>query len=150
MSSGRVLVLTCAAVAFLAVSFAVARWLTQDNRERGAVTDLLRAQGRGDVAAMLGILDGCKQRSSCVALVRRNARALRRSRRIEIVRYDSSTAHALGTDAGPTRVAWSDGTSAPVVVQCIAVRRRGLAILNADIVLSAIGAPIAGEAPCPR
>jgi hypothetical protein len=145
-----VLALTSAAVAFLAVSFAVARWLTQDNRERGAVTDLLRAQARGDVAAMLALLDGCEQDSGCRALVERNARALRRSGKVEIVRYDSATAHALGDDTGPTRVAWGDGTAAPIVVQCIEVERRGLAVLNSDVVLSSIGVPIDGEAPCPR
>jgi hypothetical protein len=145
-----VLALTSAAVAFLAVSFAVARWLTQDNRERGAVTDLLRAQARGDVAAMLALLHGCEQDSRCKALVERNARALRRGGKIQIVRYDSATAHALGDDAGPTRVAWGDGTDAAVVVQCVEVERRGLAVLNSDVVLSSIGAPIDGEASCPR
>jgi hypothetical protein len=145
-----VLALTSAAVAFLAVSFAVARWLTQDNRERGAVTDLLRAQARGDVAAMLALLDDCEQDSACKGLVERNARTLRRSGEIEIVRYDSQTAHALGDESGPTRVAWGDGTDAPVVVQCVEVERRGLAVLNSDLVLSSIGAPIDGEASCPR
>ena len=144
------LALTSAAVAFLVVSFAVARWLTQDNRERGAVTDLLRAQARGDAAAMLGILDGCAETSACAAQARSNARALRRRGSLEIVRYDSSTAHALGRETGPTRVAWSDGTDAAVVVQCVDVERRGLAVLGGDIVLTSIGAPIDGEAPCPR
>jgi hypothetical protein len=150
VSPGRVLALTSAAVAFLAVSFAVARWLTQENRERGAVTDLLRAQSRGDVAAMLAILDGCAEDSACKALVERNARALRRRGRIEIVRYDSATSHALGDESGPTRVAWGDGTAAPIVVQCVEVERRGLAVLNSDVTLSSIGAPIGGESPCPR
>ena len=139
-----------AAVAFLAVSFAVARWLTQDNRERGAVTDLLRAQGRGDVAAMLARPRRLRRARACKATVERNARELRRRGRLEIVRYDSSDSHALGDDAGPTRVAWSDGTAAPVVVQCVEVERRGLAVLGGEIVLSSIGAPIAGEASCPR
>jgi hypothetical protein len=145
-----VLALTSVAVAFLVVSFAVARWLTQDNRERGAVTDLLRAQARGDVAAMLAILDGCEGDTGCRTLVERNAHLLRRKRKVQIVRYDSATAHALGDEAGPTRVAWGDGTDAPVVVQCVAVERRGLAVLNSDIVLSSIGAPIDGGASCPR
>ena len=141
---------TSAAVAFLAVSFAVARWLTQENRERDAVTDLLRAQARGDVAAMLALLDGCAANSACLARVKGNAQRLRRRGDVEIVRYDSSTAHALSTESGPTRVAWSDGTKAPVVVQCVEVERRGFAPFGADVVLSSIGAPIGGESACPR
>src|SRR6188768_2438431 len=98
---------------------AVARWLTQDNRERDAVTDLLRAQAHGDVAAMLALLDGCAANSACLARVKGNAQRLRRRGDVEIVRYDSSTAHALSTESGPTRVVWTDGTKAPVVVQCV-------------------------------
>jgi hypothetical protein len=150
VSTGRVLAYTSAAVAFLAVSFAVARWLTQDNRERDAVTDLLRAQAHGDVAAMLALLDGCAANSACLARVTSNAKRLRRGGKIEIVRYDSSTAHALSSESGPTRVAWGDGTKAAIVVQCVEVERRGFAPFGADIVLSSIGAPIGGESACSR
>ncbi len=150
MSIGRVLVIGSAAVAFLAVSFAVARWLTQDNRERDAVTDLLRAQARGDVGAMLDQLDGCSRDTACRARVVRNAETLRRSGRVRILRYDSSTARSLGDESGPTRVVWSDGPDADIVVQCISVQRRGIPLLGADVTLSSIGAPIGGESSCPR
>ena len=36
------------AAIFVLFSFLVARWLTAENRERTAVTDLLRAQAGGD------------------------------------------------------------------------------------------------------
>ena len=71
---GRALAIAFAVVAFLVVSFAVARWLTQDNRERGAVTDLLRAQARGDARAMLALLDRLREREAiCRIAVRANA-----------------------------------------------------------------------------
>ncbi len=150
MSPGRALAIASAVVAFLAVSFAVARWLTQDNRERGAVTDLLSAQARGDARGMLAALDGCARDAACRAGVERNARSLRRPGPVRIVRYDSATARSLGDRTGPTRVAWTGRAGEAVVVQCVTVERRGLALLGADIVLSSIGAPIKGDTSCPR
>ena len=84
-----------AVAAFLAVSFAVARWLTQDSRERGAVTDLLRAQGRGDAAAMLALLDGLRPPRR-LAPREGNARPAR-ARSCQDRRDDSCTAHSLAT-----------------------------------------------------
>lgn len=150
VSLGRALFIASAVVAFLAISFAVARWLTQDNRERGAVTDLLRAQARGDVPAMLQQLEGCRSDVACRTRVESNARALRRPGAVRILRYDSATARALGDESGPTRVAWSNGPDAAIVVQCITVERRAKALLGADVVLSSIGGPIPGDAACPR
>lgn len=139
-----------AVAAFLVVSFAVARWLTQDSRERSVVTDLLRAQGRGDVSAMLRLLDGCAARTACRSDVERNAATLRGAEDVRIVRYDSATARATNDRHGSTRVAWTRGTDQPVTVQCVTVDRRARALLGADISLAAIGRPILGEAPCPR
>ena len=148
MSPGRALAIAFAVAAFLVVSFAVARWLTQDNRERSAVTDLLRAQARGDARAMLDRLDGCLS-AVCRGDVRKNAATLQR-RAVRILRYDSGTARSLGDRKGHTRVAWSGGVDENVVVQCVSVERRGLAVFGADIVLSAIGRPIKGDTSCPQ
>lgn len=150
MTPGRALTIALAVAAFLVVSFAVARWLTQDSRERSAVTDLLRAQGRGDAAAMLALLDDCARRVACRADVERNAAALRGPGTVEIVRYDSTTARSFRDRRGPTRVAWTRGTDQPVTVQCVTVVRHARALLGADIRLAAIGRPINGEAACPR
>lgn len=150
MTLGRALTIALAVTAFLVVSFAVARWLTQDSRERSVVTDLLRAQARGDASAMLALLDGCAAGTTCRSDVERNAATLRGSGDLRIVRYDSSTARATGDRHGPTRVAWTRGADQPVTVQCVTVDRRALALLGADITLAAIGRPIQGEAACPR
>ena len=149
MSPGRALAIAFAVAAFLAVSFGVARWLAQDNRERSAVTDLLRAQARGDARAMLAQLDGCAAVAACSADVQANAAALRR-RTVRILRYDSQTARAFGDRSGPTRVAWSGGVDENAVVQCVVIERRGLAVFGSEIVLSAIGRPIKGDTSCPQ
>jgi hypothetical protein len=137
-----------AVAAFVLVSFLVARWLSAENRERTAVVDLLRAQARGDASAMLASLDGCAGDAGCRAAVERNARALRRSGSVRVLRVDSATSHALLADEGPTRVAWDVGGESLPVVQCVQVERRGLPLLGGEIALSAIGPRIAGDAPC--
>lgn len=147
MTLQRPAILVLAVAVFMLVSFLVARWLSAENRERTAVVDLLRAQARGDVPAMLAELHGCAGDAGCRASVERNARALRRSGRVRVLRIDSSTSHALLADEGPTRVAWDVGGESLPVVQCVQVERRSPA-LGGEIVLSGIGPRIAGDAAC--
>lgn len=148
MTLQRPAILVLVVAVFILVSFLVARWLSAENRERTAVVDLLRAQQRGDVPAMLALLDGCARDADCRAAVERNARSLRRSGRVRVLRVDSSTAHALLADEGPTRVAWDVGGESLPVVQCVQVERRGLPLLGGAIVLSGIGPRVAGDAAC--
>lgn len=136
------------AAIFILVSFLVARWLTAENRERTAVTDLLRAQAGGDADSMLALLEGCSSEPSCRAAVERNARALRRPGTVRVLRFDSSTAHALLAQSGVTRVAWDAGRTSLPVVQCIDVERRGVPFLGGEIVLRSISPKIAGAASC--
>ena len=134
---------------FLAVSFLVARWLTVENRERGAVVALLREQANGDGAAMLRSLPGCAPEPKCAATVAANARTLGGSGAVKILRYDSGTSFALGSASGQTRVAWDRGGNSDAVVQCVVVERSGLAFLDGSIVLRSISRPIAGVSSCP-
>ncbi len=79
MSLRRSFVIALSVAAFLVVSFMMARFLTQENRERAAVTDLLVAQARGDASGMVALLDGCDADAACRANVTRQARRLQRS-----------------------------------------------------------------------
>lgn len=142
------MIIAFGAAVFILFSFFVARWLTAENRERTAVTDLLRAQAGGDADAMLALLDGCTRRPRCVADVRRNARALRRPGDVRILRVDSATAHAVLAADGQTRVAWDVGGTSLPVVQCVDVERRGVPALGGPVVLTGIGPQIAGDAAC--
>ena len=141
----RVVLIAAAVVVFLAASAGVARWLTADNAERDKVTDLLRAQARGDAAAMLRELDRCG--GGCAARVRANATRLKRPGALQIARYDSSTSHALGADTGQTRVVWKTPTTL-TVVQCVTVKRTGNPIRGIDIQLLGISGPIPRESAC--
>jgi hypothetical protein len=123
-------VIALAVVGFLAISALVARWLTTDNAERDQVTQLLAAQLRDDPRAMLGHLHGCT--GSCVAQVVANARSLHRAGPLQIVAYDSATAHSLWSNSGPTRIVWKTPTTL-TVVQCVGVKRTGDALRGLSV-----------------
>ena len=135
------------ALVFLAVSALLARFLSTENAERDKEATLLQTQARGDVAAMLAQLDGCRERPSCVATARANATRLRRPGAVKILSLKSSTAYALTGASGQTRLAWTVIGRLPVV-QCVDVRRRGNPISGITVTLTSLSAPIANEADC--
>jgi hypothetical protein len=140
--------LAAGAIAFLAAALGLARWLTTENRERGDVVALLRAQARGDTRAMLARLEGCGRDTSCAATVARNARRLRRAGDVKILAYDSATSYALGAARGPTRVAWTVIDRGLPVVQCVDVERRGTVLAGRAITLHRLSPPIDRQASC--
>jgi hypothetical protein len=133
-------------VVLLAVAFALARYLTAENRERTAVFGLLKDEARGDARAMLARLPGCA--GACRAEVQRNAQRLRRAGDVKILAYDSSTAYALGAASGPTRVAWTIVDRQLPVVQCVQVQRTGSALAGRTITLRRLSPPIDRQATC--
>ena len=145
----RPVLIVLAVVAFLAVSFAVTRYLNNDTNERSQVEQLLRAQARGDAEAMLGLLR-CPDRA-CVELVRANARRLRGRGELKIALYQSQTAHALTSRTKYTRVVWFPaGQEELTTVQCVLVRRDGNAIAGMTVSLLRITAAFRDrESSCP-
>jgi hypothetical protein len=137
-----------AVLAFVAVSAVVARWLQADSAERTKVQRLLAAQGRGDGAAMARALGRCDP--ACARRMAVLAARLRHPGALEIVRYDSKTAHALGSRTAMTRVVWQVGGPDPTLptVQCIRVRRTGNALTGPRVTLLGLSAPIGREAGC--
>lgn len=133
-------------VAFLAISFVLARWLSTENAERDAIYAVLVAQARGDARAVRVRLTGCDAR--CAAVVQADARRLRRSGTPKILRLDSPTAYALGSATGTSRVAWTIVGRQLPVVQCVVVHRAGNAIAGRRVELRSISAPINGENSC--
>ena len=141
----RRVAIAAAVVAFLVVSALVARWLQADNVERTHVERLLEAQSRGDAGAMKQEVE-CAT-TQCDARLERLARRLRGTGEVEIVRYDSHTAHALGAKTAATRVVWQRKGVLPTV-QCVSVRRTGTALTGPDVTLVSLSAPIEREASC--
>ena len=143
--TARRLAIAAGVVAFLAVSGVLARWLSADGTERAQVERLLSAQARGDAAAMARELDRCDP--ACEQRLQRLASRLRRPGELEVVRYDSRTARALGDETGPTRVVWQLPGTLPTV-QCVQVRRNGGAVAGMRVRLVSLSAPIDREAAC--
>lgn len=138
--------IAAAVIVFLAASALVARWLNDDTVERARVVELLRAQARGDAAAMLRVVR-CSG-APCVALVRANARRLRARGDVKIALYQSQTAHALRSQTKPTRIVWFT-PGRLTTVQCVLVRRTGNVFAGVSVTLLRISAPIGRESSCP-
>jgi hypothetical protein len=130
---------------FLLVSVVVARWLSAEGAERDQVERLLNAQVRGDAAAMAREIGGCE--ATCERRMATLAARLKGPGDLEIVRYDSHTAHALGAKTAPTRVVWQR-TGQLTTVQCVRVRRTGNAVTGPTVTLLGLSAPIEREAGC--
>ena len=146
MSRRTKLLIAAGVVAFLAISFVLARYLTTENRERDAVYSLLKDQARGDARAMLARLDGCDAR--CRAAVQADARRLKRPGEVKILAYDSSTSYALAGASGQTRVAWTINNRQLPVVQCVEVVRGGNVLTGATISLRRLSVPIDRQGTC--
>jgi hypothetical protein len=135
-----------AAFLFLGLSALLARALTGAGTERSDVLALVRAQARGDAAAVLDALPACRAEPTCADVMRDRVEQLRRPGDVEILTYTPSVQVALTTRTGVGRVAWRAGASQPVV-QCVRVRREG-PLTGAGVELLAISEPIGGEESC--
>ena len=143
----RVALIGLGVVLFLAISAALARFLSVENVERDDEAALLQAQARGNAEAMLARLSGCRESAACVATVRANAGRLRRAGEPKILSLKSSTAYSLAGATGKTRLAWTVIGRLPVV-QCVDVRRTGNALTGVHIHLLTLSAPIPNAADC--
>jgi hypothetical protein len=143
----RVALIVIGILLFLAVSGLLARFFATENVERDDELALIQAQAKGNVNGMLADLTGCRERPSCVAAVRADARSLRRSGEVKILSLKSSTAYSLTGSSGQTRLAWTVIGRLPVV-QCIEVRRSGSIFEGITVSLRSLSAPIGNEADC--
>jgi hypothetical protein len=142
----RSLLIAVAVIAFLAIALLVTRWLSNDTNERGDVVTLLKAQAKGDAAAMLRVLN-CPD-AACKALAIANAKRLRAPGEVKIALYQSQTAHALRSRTKPTRVVWYTNPD-NTIVQCVLVRRKGNVFAGTSVSLLRLSAPIPRESSCP-
>ncbi|HWW89973.1 MAG TPA: hypothetical protein VNY35_04240 [Solirubrobacteraceae bacterium] len=142
-------VLAIGVILVVVVGALLGRFLSTENTERNDEAALIAAEARGDVTGMLALLSGCRQSPSCVALVRANAgnSRLRRAGAVKILSLKSSTAYALSSSSGKTRIAWTVIGELPVV-QCVEVRRTGNFLRGITISLLSLSAPIPNEADC--
>ena len=144
----RRLLFTAAVLVFLAITAFLARALTVDGAERSAITDLLRAEARGDHATMAREITDCRRAAACLRRVAEDARTLTRAGSLKILELNPSAGFSLGSTTGTARVAWRAGASLPVV-QCVRVRRAGDIVKGIRIELLEISRRIKTSADCP-
>jgi hypothetical protein len=134
------------AFVFLGISFLLARALTGPGAERAKVLDVLRAEARGDAAAVLKQLPACAAEPACASVTRDRVAKLRRPGKVEVLSYQPSVRVTMTRRLGTGRVAWRAGTSLPVV-QCVKAQREG-PLTGGGVTLLSISQPIRGEASC--
>jgi hypothetical protein len=137
-----------AVVLFLAVSALLARIFSADGAERSAITALVQAEARGDTNGMLERLQGCRASPSCRARVAQDITGLQHQGQVSIIQINPSAGFSLTSTLGTARVAWSVGSSLPIV-QCVRVRRAGNAISGLRIELLEVSVRIKTDADCP-
>jgi hypothetical protein len=135
-------------VLFLAISAILARAFSVDGAERGAITSLVQAEARGDQSSVVSSILNCAQSAACRARIVGEVAPLRRSGSVVIIQIQPSAGFSLGSTLGTARVAWSAGSSLPVV-QCVRVRRAGNAISGLHVELLAITPRLPTDADCP-
>ena len=135
-------------VVFLGVSALLARVWSAEGAERSAITDLVRAEARGDRKAAAGLLQGCRERPSCRTLVTHEVAALTRPGKVSILQLQTSTGFSFTGTTGTARVAWKVPTSLPIV-QCVRVRRAGNVLSGLRIQLLAISPRVKSDSACP-
>jgi hypothetical protein len=135
-------------VAFLVISALLARALSADGAERSAITSLVQAEARGDVAAAQAKVEHCNAKPGCRARITSNTATVTRPGSVTVLQLESSTGFSLGSTLGTARVAFRVGGSKPIV-QCVRVRRAGNVLSGLRIELLSVSAPLKGNASCP-
>jgi hypothetical protein len=133
---------------FLAISALLARAFSVDGAERAAITSLVQAEARGDQAGVVSTITGCAASNACRARLVATVAPLRRPGHVTIIQIQASAGFSLTGTLGTARVAWSAGSSLPIV-QCVRVRRAGNAISGLHVELLAITPRIASDSDCP-
>jgi hypothetical protein len=140
--------IAAAVLGFLIISALLARVLSANGAEQSAITALIQDEARGDSAALLGDIVGCRDDPGCRQRVTENAVALKHPGSISILTLQPSTSFSVAGTLGTARVAWNVGGSLPIV-QCVRVRRTGNAISGLHVELLAVTPRIKSDADCP-
>jgi hypothetical protein len=135
---------------FLAISAGFARVFNADSSVRGAVTDLIKAEARGDQGAMAAQITGCSASAGCRARTTADAHALARTGNVSVLELDTGLSTGLGGATGTARIAWEIIDSTKPIVQCVRVRRTGNVFSGYTIELLKISAKIPSNADCPK
>jgi hypothetical protein len=133
---------------FVLISAGLARVFGANGSEQSAITALVKAEAAGDQPAMLARIEGCAQSAPCRTRVTHNAGTLKHPGQVSIIQLQPSTSFSVGGMVGTARVAWSAGSSLPIV-QCVRVRRTGNVFAGLGVQLLEISVRIKSDSDCP-
>jgi hypothetical protein len=149
----KLALIALAVLIFVVISAGLARILSANNAERGAIADLVGAEARGDGAAVARLIEGCSPGSACAERQQAAAAKLRRPGDVKIALLTPSSRFVFGDTRGVTRVAWSvigtGGAKTVTHVQCVGIHRTGNVVSGLGVQITALSAPIANDADCP-
>jgi hypothetical protein len=140
--------IAAAIVVFLIVSALLARVFSANSAEQAAITTLVNNEARGDTNAIIGDIARCRTSAACRARAAVLAKSLTRSGAVSIIQLQPSTNFSVAGTEGTARVAWSAGSSLPIV-QCVRVRRSGNAISGLKVELLDVSRRIKSDTACP-
>lgn len=140
--------IAAAVVLFVVISVLVAHAVGVGDAQTAAVTDLVRAEARGDTATVISLIDGCKQNTACRARAAQLTTTLKRQGAVSVLQVTPSTNFSVTGSVGTARVAWLAGNSLPRV-QCVRVRNAGNVFSGFTIELQRITGRLASNAECP-
>ncbi len=134
-------------ILFLVVSALLARALSVGGAEDSAITELVKAEARGDPRAVVSEISGCHSDPACQARATAVAAALRRAGTVSIIQIQPSAGFTLGGTLGTARVAWFVGGSLPRV-QCVRVRHAGNVVEGFRVQLLEVSVRIPSDHAC--
>jgi hypothetical protein len=140
--------IAAAVIVFLVLSALLARALSVGGAEDSAITDLVRAEARGDAGGVARLIDGCRGVATCRVRAATNAHALERAGMVSIIQILPSAGFSLSSTEGTARVAWLVGPSLPRV-QCVRVRRSGNVLQGFTVHLLRVSVRIKSNRACP-
>ena len=141
--------ITAAIIVFLAISAILARAFSVDSAERSAITAVVQAEARGDAPGAMARVTGCSASPACRARVSEAVASLRHPGSVSILQIQTSSGFSLTGTTGTARVAFTVGSSLPIV-QCVRVRRAGNVFSGLRVELLELSQRLAkADAACP-
>jgi hypothetical protein len=137
-----------AVVLFLFVSALLARGFSVSGARDSAITDLVKAEARGDPDGVIALISGCRTDPACRARATGNATALKRPGSVSIIQITPTSGFSVTGSVGTERAAWLVGSSLPRV-QCVRVRESGNLLEGFTIHVLTVSARIKTNRDCP-
>jgi hypothetical protein len=138
-----------AVVLFLVISALLARAFSVGDAEDAAITDLVKAEARGDTTGVISLISGCRTDSACRARAATLTATLRHPGAVSIAEINPSSTFSVTSTLGTARVAWLAGSSLPRT-QCVRVRHAGSVLTGFTVQLLTASRRIVTDAECPK